>query len=130
MAGHRRPLRICVSILYAVAAASCLAAMLAACGGGGTSSILRPPIKPALAEATTIPFASAGTPMPLPTLGGFTETITLPTNSEQQFPNLLNVLVSNTEPSGMPAPSIIVRRSVEAAAGRRLHARRDGLSPA
>src|SRR5215472_9486904 len=130
MGDHKRAFRVCIDVVYAFGAVSCLAMMLAACGGGGSSSVLGPTIKPAVDEATTIPFASVGTPIPLPPLGGFTESITLPTNSEQQYSNLLNVLISNEQPNGLPSASNVVRHQVNATSSAHRRETADGLNPA
>ena len=80
-------------------------AVIAACSGGGTSSIA--PVQQPQSGApqsiqTSIPLAEVGSAIALPSIAGYTESITLTSNSAPAG-TLLNLAISTTMPKGIPA---------------------------
>jgi hypothetical protein len=84
--------------------ATLAACVLVACGGGGgTVAPSNPNPVPTVPQSasTSIPLSDVGAPFALPNVGGFAETITLPSNNAPAGTNA-SVIASTTLPGGAP----------------------------
>jgi hypothetical protein len=80
------------------------ACVLVACGGGGgTMAPPNPNPVPSVPQSasTSIPLSDVGAPFALPNVGGFAETITLPSNNAPPGVNA-SVIASTMPPGGAP----------------------------
>jgi hypothetical protein len=104
-------------LLAAFGTLSLTAAVVAACGGGGGGSTL--PAPPAVAHptpsapqvvSTSIPFSNVGVPIALPGVGGFTESITVPSNNQSSTSNTFVVSIATQPFNGLPKVSSAQRK--------------------
>ncbi|MBV8460959.1 MAG: hypothetical protein JO009_08725 [Candidatus Eremiobacteraeota bacterium] len=82
-----------------------LVSVIACSGGGGGITPQPQPQQPLTQPGSmteSVPFSSAGSAFSLPTIAGYTETITLPSNNASAGTNLA-LTVSNAAPKAMPA---------------------------
>jgi len=81
-------------------------AVIAACSGGGGTSSIAPVQQPQSGAPqsiqTSIPLAEVGSAIALPSIAGYTESITLTSNAAPAG-TLLNLAISTTMPKGIPA---------------------------